>query len=590
MSEMKGGPKLIKQYDIRKIPGILWVCATALFFHVIAWFSVKSFYSTHLPHYDSMGAYEVMFRIIDKFHQEGPVPAIRLASSYFLSWLMSFFALIGAPILHKTPESLQLYNSFWVFLFMLSVYLAAKSAGAGNLKAYLLSLIVFLPDTFYNWQGGLMDLQRDPSFVSLLGATYFMLFAYIWRPATGKGIMLGILAGLTVLSRGNAIYLLAGIMGPIIGVWTVLRLRARDFSSIGRLVVLSGVPFAILAIPNVYYSFILNLKRYANPYSFAYLFGQPGSYPWLSLAAYWSMPLKIMFGSSYVTLFVTALFFGIIGSAFAVLRSRNLISVNRSFLLNRQAAGIVLSGLWTVVIILFLMCIVLKLIPLSYDHAKHPFYPSLLFFLSVIFVFGLSVQVNFDRHKKKWINGLSAALCLMALLLAAVRIEIRTKAWDREESATHIAVAHQLVNLFSNVNKGGKVAYIWYETITLDTLNYYSAQEGKDKINKFFYAAPDGHTLKLEVGTPPNTDVEALLATLKKQLEEKADFVVVNTNPGAYKIKDHLMFIFQYGQPVIDSILNSRDFRIVYEYELFNNKPSGGRFAVLENISKKGKI
>lgn len=561
--------------------GMVLLFLTSVVFHLMAYFTVKSFYSTHLPHYDSMGTYTMMFQIINTYHLEGFRSALNIALSYHLSWLQSFFALMGAPFLNTTPESVQIYNSLAVFLFMLSVYLAAKSAGASELKSYLLSLMVFLPDVFYDWQGGLLDLQRDPSFVLLLGATYFTFFAITMEPSFKKGILLGFFAGLTILSRGNALFLLVAIMAPIVGLGIIWKIYSKDFKIILKGLLPAASSFLLVAGTNLYYALLPNISRYQNPFV-AYSIGDDAM---LSVASHWSKPIQIMFGRigefgghTYGTLFVVIGGFFFLAIILAFLRYKGLVKYDLAYLFTLKNIAMIVAGIWTIAITIFLMCFIIKLKPLDFGQSKFPFYPSLLGFFMIFFVLGYSVHLNSEKTKRSRIYALAGLLCLSIFVLGAVRLRYHTP----EATPKYVEFAKEMAEFFTSQDKPKVIAFMWHDTISIDTLKFYLAEKGSKQPVKFLYTAPDGNQkLDFAVVAPPGIDIPALLLTMKKEIEDGADYIVLATKPRAYAINHH-MLIFKYGQTVVDSLMRSDKFRVVFTYELW-----GMPFAVLEN---KGRI
>jgi len=560
---------------------LILLTSTATVFHVIAYFAVKSFYSQHLPHYDSMGSYTKMFEIINTYRQEGFREALKIASAFHLSWLQSFFALIGAPFLNATPESVQLYNSLAVFLFMLSIYLAAKSTGASELKSYLLSLMVFLPDVFYEWQGGLLDLQRDPSFMLLLGASYFLFFAHIWRPSYKKGILLGFIAGLTVMSRGNAVFMLIAIMGPIIGLWTFWKLYTKDIRTIFKNLMPAIILFLIVAGPNLYYTLGLTVTRYQNPYV-AYAIGTDS---WLSFASHWAKPFQIIFGRvgefgghthGTLLLSLSGLFFFII--VMAALRLKRFVKF-KLFSFDNKNLTLFFAGIWCIAITLYLIIFSIKLKPLDFGQTKFPFYPSMLGVMSFFFIIGKSIYFN-DERSKIMRNILCGLLCTGILILGIVRLKLHTP----EPTPQYVKFAREMSDFFAVGNDKPKVvAFIWHDTISFDTVKFYLSQKTHKLPRKFFYTTPDGkETLDFAVRAPSGTGIPALLSAMKEQIEENADYLVISTEPGIYGSQRHNdMFIFQYGQPVVDSLIKSDRFKVVFSYELW-----GTPFAILENTGR----
>ncbi|MFC1830378.1 hypothetical protein ACFL0O_12310, partial [Thermodesulfobacteriota bacterium] len=173
-------------------------------------------------------------------------------------------------------------------------------------------------------------------------------------------------------------------------------------------------------------------------------------------------------------------------------------------------------------------------------------------------------------------------LCLSIFSFSVYRVDLKT---SPREPKHHIEIAHELSKLIKSLNVK-QIAFIWFETINLDTLDYYLATKGaKKKIGKFLYKSPEGYILDFAVGVPPNTNISLLQSSVKEQIEKKADFIVVNINPSSYANKKHAFFIFRYGQEIIESILNSDKFKKIYSYELWQDKPWKSRFVILKNMS-----
>lgn len=552
-------------------------------FHCYSYLTVKKFYENHLPHYDSIGSLTGMFYIINTFKQDGIFEAFNLSRSSFLSWGQSFFAFLAAPFLDTTPESMQLYNSLCIVIFSISVFIAAKTSGANEIKAFLVSLIVFLPDTFYSWQGGLLDLRRDPAFLSLLGATFFMFFAYIWGPEWKKGIFLGIVAGLTGYSRGNALYFIISIMAFPLFIWAITILKNKDYNKFIHMIKWSIIPFLILSVPNIFYTFIPNFKRHSNPYvSYGFV-----SDPWESLSTYWNMPLKLMFGTiqGYEgdgTFFITSFFIlGLLFFIFILMYFR-FLKINLNFLKSYLYIGFLLSALWTILSTMFLLCIILKWMPMSFHNAKCPFFPSLIGLVSFFFVLFMSIEVGLRKIKIFFVYAIVCILCVTIFSFSAYKIDLKS---PPVEPKRHVEIAHELSAMIKNLNVK-QVAFIWFELINIDTLNYYLATKGsKKKISKFLYKSPDGYMLDFATGVPPNTDIKLHQTAIKEQIEKRADFVIVNINPASYANKTHHFFIFRYGQEIIESILKNDKFKKIYSYELWADKAWKSDFVVLKNMS-----
>jgi hypothetical protein len=573
---------LAQGYSVRKFieerPGVLLIVIATALFHAITYLRVQRIYAEHLPHYDSIGQYTFMFRVMNVFREDGFSPALDMVLNYHLSWLQGFFALLGAFFLSATPESVQLYNTLAVFAFTTSVYVAARAAGAGEIKAFMLSLIVFLPDALYAWEGGFMDLRRDGSFFCLLGSTFFLFFASVWKPSVLKSTAFGVAAGLTVLSRGSAVFTLISIMAPIWGVWALWMLYARSLRGLLKITLPAALAFAIIAGANIYYTSGLTMGRYRDPYT-AYMVSDDAM---LALRAHWTKPISITFGRIWQLggdpdAMVTLAFLLMFVAFAAVLWFTNKIKIGAGTQKGKFIL-MALAGAWALIITEFLLIFVIKMKPLDYWQNSFPFYPAMLVFLSAFF--GIGGSMSFTEKAGRFARGITvSALCLGVVAMAVARVRCFTP----EATPKYIPIAKEIAALFESP-RGGEaktVAFMWHDTISIDTLQFYVAQRGGKPIRKFLYSVPNSERwLDFAVGTPPGADIPALLDSMKEQIEARADYVVVSDKPGAYAI-DHHFLILRHGQPVVDAFLKSEDFKPVFRFTLW-----GEPLVVLENLAK----
>lgn len=568
---------------LRKYSGLLAIFFVVAVFHILSYNYVAAFYRSNLPHYDSMGSYTTMFGIMNLFHAEGFLVALTVSSTHFLSWLQSLFALLSAPFLSATPEGVQLLNTLALLTLMLGIYTAAKAYGAGEVKAYLLSLMVFLPDVFFDWWGGMMDMRRDFAFVSLLGATFFIFFAFIRRPTRAISMMLGLLSALVVYSRDNSIFLLALIMVPIASFFVLADLKNRRLSILKGLAPGVGVGI-ILIIPWAYANLSLTLERRLNPFV---IYGA-GDSPWRSLVSHWDKPLALMFGRlgpmptgnggwsllsplgealgadwairnfGPYTLPLTMLLLSMIGVTFLT-QWRNMRMESKVMPLSLMA-----SGAWALMVTYFVICYVVGLMPLDYSSAQIPFFPSLLFFFALFFVVGMAISAK-GVPSQRGLAMIAVAVTLLVMAFSILRMEAKAP----EPTARYVGVAQRLISMFAESGKDVSVAYLWHDTISIDTLLFYSAQSGaQTHFRKFTYSF-DGRELDFAVALPNGVDPAKMSDSVRRQIESRADYVVLNASKGIYSQDRHDLFLFRYGQQTVDSLLQSSRFKRVYEFDLW---------------------
>lgn len=549
--------------------GPVLLALTAIGFHAVAYHAVESFYATHLPHYDSMGSYTKAFEVITAYREQGFLRALTTASAYYLAWLQSFFALLGAPLLARTPQSLQLYNSLCVLLLMISLYGASRAFGGSPLKSYLLSLLVFLPDGLFDWWGGYQDLQRDPTFLSLLAATYFGFFALVWDPSTRRSVFVGVVGVLCVMSRGNAVMLMGVTLGPLVLAWVCYRLYLRDATSVFKTLAPAAAAFLVLVTPNLVYTYSLNVARYNNPYV-AYALGDSA---WKSLQLLWATPLRLMFGrfgdiggGAHGTALAAygALIIFMVG--IAILTAVGALRISGRRLTDRKTIILCASGAWIIAVNIFLMCVVLAIyVKVGVDQLKYPFYPSLIGFLSFFFAVGMAVDAGAGLRLKSYTAYTACGLIGLTMLgLCAFRFSVRAP----NPTPEYIGTASSLATLLTQSGGDATVAFLWHDIISIDTLRFYAASQGRSFPKKFVYQAPDGAWLDTAVAVPPGVDYRELQAALLRQLEAKADYVVFTAELRNYELPNHHMFLFKYGRPVIESVMRSPRFKPIWRYTL----------------------
>src|SRR4029079_11310235 len=88
---------------------------------VITAFQVRDYYLTHLPHYDSIGAYLNAFIVMNLTVSQGLLAGIKQASTSSLSWLEPFYAIPFAWTAYRTPAPLVTLNFVLMALTQLAM-------------------------------------------------------------------------------------------------------------------------------------------------------------------------------------------------------------------------------------------------------------------------------------------------------------------------------------------------------------------------------------------------------------------------------------------------------------------------------------
>lgn len=525
-------------------------------FHGVAYFALRHYYATHLPHYDSVGSYMMAYRLLALFHHAGLASALHEALHFSLSQTQALFTVIFAPVLSPSPASLQLYNSLCIGVMALAM---ADLAGRFQLSlwktaAFLLMIIV--PDTFWWWQGGLLDWQRDPSFLCLLTAAVLLFCSHMLEPTPLRGIALGVTAGLTLLSRDSApLYLLAIFSGPL-----VLRLALlfrRTFPADSWLALL---PPALAAAPFLlhYAAFQLEgtLARLGNTYvAFA-----AGASFLESVRGTAMVPVYLLLGppgnfGSTLSLNETA--FGIAAGTLLLLMVIRRLSFRD--VLSRQSALVLFAGLWTYLSVSLLLHLYVGIRPFSFNSVKHPFYPTLIAFFCIAFVAILTAEIRIRSWSLK--AALSAAVLLGLLSVDVARVEIKT---PPPEPAL-VDGAHQMITAMGKT-EGKIVAALWHEGISYDVLRYYILQHGEQPPSKLHFNNEAGVQLDTEIGTPSSDRETAyLMDKLENRIYACADFALVGRNPSVYDNPKHPLMLYTHGRRMIARLLASPTFETIYE-------------------------
>jgi hypothetical protein len=476
------------------------------------------------------------------------------------------FAFLLSPVLQPTPESLQLYNTSCVALLVVSIYLAARTLGAGPARSVLATLVVFIPDTLYWWSGGLLDWQRDPSFLCLLAASFFLFFAYLGQPTIFRAVGFGVSAGLTLISRDSS---LPTLLLMFTGLYAATVVRACLRGELKSIFVELSLPL-VVAAPFILYFVLFQLKptiaRLGNPFIAFAIGADVGT----SFRGNWAVPIYMMVGPPndlglvvdpnvilYSGLGISALLAWAVGHQHAIIQRR---------MLTAMLAG----ALWVAVATMILLICVYGLRPLSFGSIKHAFYPVLILPLVALFGTVLLIPTG-DRYVSSCISVLAVTLLAYS---AQARVLLKTPIEER-------GLINSIPDLQGIAAAGEQRtwAFLWHERVSLDVIAYYAAQRGSPTPRKIRFRGPDGSLLDTEIGLPDRVSASVVRELLQQTIIECAGWIVVSTQSELYNNPKHPLFLYQHGKPLVDDILQKFS-----EFIIFRFSVAGAPIVVIDNI------
>jgi hypothetical protein len=555
---------------------------------ILSWY-----YRTHLPHYDSVGSYTVMAQVAQLMRGGDLAAGLHHAGLYHNAWLQSMFAATAGFVLPPTPAGFQLLNTLCVAAFALAAFQIARSLGMVRTKAALASLVVLLPDALMMWNGGYQDMKREPSFLALLGASFFLSLVYLWEPSRGRALVMGVVAGLCVWSRGNALPYLAVVVGPLVGVGIMAWYRQGRLRQEAGGLGVAALAFMVLAAPNLIFTLEGTLARHTDP---TITYGRDAATPWASLQYYARSPLKLWtstngMGSNsatrhlaqYYALGATA---GLVLAGLAVFGWRwqgRVMGCRRQLLFLTAAA-------WAALATLVLICVIVGWDPRFGLAGMQPLYPTLLLPMAALMVVFSAVRAKpvADARglKLRW-----AAVGAVALLLvgaAAHRMVLKARPVNE---TTMVSQGRELVRLLRAHKSDALIACLTHDRINFDSLAFLEARDGFHSdhcLRRLNFSLSDGRTIDTAAVLPADTDVPAVQQAMLRQIRDQADFVILNTNPDSYQQPESAwnFFLFRHGKPVVEALLNDRRFEPVYCYQLPQEGRYPGNFVVLRNQRK----
>jgi hypothetical protein len=546
---------------LRKLDaGAAAVLVMVLAEHLLLRNAVKKYYATHLPHYDSVGSYTFAYEVLNAYANDGWWAGVKLATGFGLSLTQPMFAALLAPLLSPTPQSLLLYNSLCLGLLSWSLYALCRALGAGAFKGLAAAALPLVPDGFYWWNGGLQDWQRDPSYFCLLASAFFLFFRHLIVRTAASGAILGVAIALTIISRDSAPGYVLMILGPLFVVWFIALARA------GRLrenATALAVPVLIAASGAGLYSIFL-LKHALTRFGNAYIFYGWHSGFWPSLRSQWKAPIELLIGTNTgygasahinIAIAVSVVLAALVLAAFRLWR------IQVETLARPEVKILMLSGLWAFAFTLINLISIVGIGSLHFQQVKPMFYPTLLLFMAAGLAFILSAQSS-----KAFPVALVATSIFCGALVLATPARIAKKTFDHDPA--QIAALPTLVKLTSE-KPAPVFAFFWHDGITPDTLRYYSAQRNLAKPTHLAFVSRDGQRIDTAIGVPKDMNIGYMQHDFLHATLCLADFVVVTPRLSWYE-REHEMFIFRHGRPVVERITEKLDAMLVFEYSWFD--------------------
>ena len=523
--------------------------------YFISFFMVKFYYEQGLPYYDSVGSYWNMFSVMNTTRDIGIIEGIRLASEYSLSWLQSFFAVFVSFILPKTPQALILLNFICLGIAQISIYRFIRIVGYAKEKAITLAFLPLLPGALWSWYGGYIDMRRDASFVSLLTATFFSFAVCLYKPTVKRGIAAGMLIGLTQWSRGNAApYLVIILISVLAGyLYSFPNIKKK---SIVKSLLITVISSFVLLLP--YYAF--NIREIFTKY----LYGSwaLGENRIRSLGYVVSSFPMLLLGTSKAAAKISTYFF----IAFIVI-SIVVVSDKKIFLdkIRHETKPLVLAGF-----IIILATIFFNGVVLGFNRFAGPIpnYPILV----GVYAVSIAVFVNLKIKKlnSQNITKVSILFIISIVFLNALRIRQANPQTDPAKVIIVKKVADDLANTLS----GRWISYIWIDHINVHDLNFYLTQKGYRPIR-----ASSGLAMGADIEMPfdPNRSIEKQREDFVYAIRTRP-FIVVTDYLSGYEDKNSQFFIFRFGRPVIEGIINDPKLKKIYSYDDGNRN-----YILLEN-------
>lgn len=520
------------------------------FFYLMAFLFVRHYYSIGLPYYDSVGSYVNMFSIANETRQYGFFAGIKSASGYSLSYLQSTFAVFASYLFPNAPQFMIILNFLTLFVAQCAIFLCVKRVGFGNKKAYLVTLLPVVPGIASGWAGGYIDMRRDISMLYLLTAGFFTLLDYMWEPTLRKGILVGIILGLTQWSRGNALPYILAVSVPLVLIKARYSLREKK---IFKFVMNMFIPLLIMVLISLPFYLSSGQAIYEK-----YVFGSwgLGAERLSAVADFFRFLIAMILGPERNVVGINSVFLFMIFCVVLFLLKRKVIFIDKHWYERSMAKDFLLSGLLIVLSVFILNPIILGV---GLKGGIFPNFPSLIGVFGIVIYLVGSLQIKnktkFSRVLLYW--GLPVWVMII-FLLNTVRIYISMPPkqeellWFTQKAAADL----------SPILAGKAVSYMWLDHIHVHDLNFYITQKGGIPISA-------GSKLSWQADTemPPNIE-----KSINQQQREYAqamrtrEYIVVSQDFKAYEDPKGFFFILMYGRPIIEDLLKDPKWENIYTF------------------------
>jgi hypothetical protein len=553
----------------------LVVGSWTLALYAVTFVVVRQHYSEHLPHYDSIGHYADLYRLVNDAHRHGMLSVLPGPFRAGTSWLQPAYALAlsWAPI--KSPEWLVSLNFVLLLAAQGAIVAYGQTFGFSRLRQFVSTVIPIIPGALYAWDGGIQDLRRDSQLVLLALAILFMALAYVASPSWARGAALGLLVGLAQWSRDNAAAVIVIVVTPPLVLAIVHSRRAGGVTRLARLGVVPVGVFLLVTMP--YYALTLpsTMERYSTS-----VWGV-GESRFESLLAFWNMPFNVLFGGDSrlsgrvrVALVTVALLATALATTFVLWRAC-WVRIDAGRLREPAYALLLAGGAW-VISAVFLYNTVL----LGYGARWHavPFLPIMVGLVAILV--GLTGAV---RRRPRPGRGMAPRAIVgvagMVLLLSApLRMLLNQQSAVGVEQVDAVRAAS-----FEIAGRVGDrpMGFLSYDRFSRHHVRYYLSQADRPEPKKFeLVARTDGDIIDLDRPLRPGEQPEDLRGRLDRALRRSADFVLVMTDTSRYEGPRETLWPYQFGRPVVDGLLSDPQWRPVSHMSMVERD-----FVLLENLT-----
>jgi len=567
MLKFQSMKKLTELFYIRQNKYIFLIITSNFLLYIISFLFVRNYYTSGLPYYDSVGSYVNMFSIANTTRQTGFLSGLFAARLYSLSWLQSFFAVFAANLLPNAPEWMILLNFLTLFVAQFAIFRYVQNIGFGNKKAYFLSFLPLLPGVVFGWAGGVIDMRRDSSFLMMLIAGFFFFFDFIRNPGTKKGIVVGIVWGVTLWSRGNALPYFLCVLGPIFILNISRNIQKKIMSAFIKHI---SIPIFVCLLISVPF-YLLNWKEIYDKYVFG-SWGIGTDRLSAIIAFLRFLPVMIL-GPEKNVLWVNTLFLLVMLFFILFLLRKKMIFIAKHWYEESDAKDLLVSG-----ILVYFLVFIFNAVILGVGGYIFPNYPALVGIIAIVIYLAGGLRISKNVNIKHTLIPLGPTFwTIVILLLNSLRMYISMPPEQKILLQHTKKVAADLGPIL-----GGKlVSYIWLDHINVHDLNFYITKNKETPIN-----AGSGLNQEADTEMPPNSQkpIQTQRTDYAKGIRSR-EYILVLEDTKSYENPHGFFFILMYGKPIIDDILSDSNLRKIYSF-------SDGlhSYVVLQNLLYQKKL